>query len=42
MDVVDAIASTPTDYNDRPKTEQKMKKVTAETFGVEYPEPTKF
>ena len=28
MDVVDRIASTKTDYNDRPITEQKMKKVT--------------
>lgn len=42
MDVVDAVANTATDYNDRPKAEQKMKKVTAETFGVDYPEPKKF
>ena len=42
MDVVDAIANAATDYNDRPKAEQKMKKVTAETFGVDYPEPKKF
>lgn len=42
MDVVDEIANTATDYNDRPKAEQKMKKVTAETFGVDYPEPKKF
>ena len=42
MEVVDAIANTATDYNDRPKTEQRLKKVTAETFGVEYPEPKKF
>ena len=42
MEVVDAIANTATDYNDRPKAEQKMKKVTAETFGVDYPEPKKF
>lgn len=42
MDVVDAIANTATDYNDRPKAEQKMKKVTSETFGVDYPEPKKF
>ena len=41
MDVVDAIASTPTDFRDRPKTEQVMKTVTVETFGVEYPEPKK-
>ena len=41
LDVVDAIAATPCDYNDRPKTPQVMKKVTVETFGVEYPEPQK-
>ena len=41
MDVVDAIATTPTDFRDRPVQEQKMKRVTAETFGVEYPEPEK-
>ena len=39
MDVVDEIASTRTDFRDKPLEEQKMKKVTAETFGVEYPEP---
>ena len=41
MDVVDAIAAQKTDRNDRPNEEQKMKKVTVETFGVEYPEPNK-
>ncbi|MBQ6214285.1 MAG: peptidylprolyl isomerase [Oscillospiraceae bacterium] len=41
MDVVDAIAAVRTDYNDRPRTPQKMKKVTVETFGVSYPEPEK-
>ena len=41
LDVLDAIADTPCDYNDRPKAEQKMKKVTVDTFGVEYPEPEK-
>ena len=41
MDVVDAIAETRCDYNDRPKQDQRMKKVTVETFGVEYPEPEK-
>ena len=41
MDVVDAIAAVRTDYNDRPRTPQVMKKVTVETFGVEYPEPEK-
>lgn len=41
METVDAIANTPTDFRDRPKTEQRMKKVTVETFGVEYPEPVR-
>ena len=41
MEVVNAIAETATDYSDRPIEEQKMKKVTVETFGVEYPEPVK-
>ena len=41
METVDAIAKTPTDFRDRPKTEQRMKKVTVETFGVEYPEPVR-
>ena len=39
MDVVNKIAETATDYADRPVAEQKMKKVTVETFGVDYPEP---
>ena len=39
MDVVDKIACVTTDYMDRPLEEQKMKTVTVETFGVEYPEP---
>ena len=41
MDVVDRIAKTRTDYSDRPLEEQKMKSVTVDTFGVEYPEPEK-
>ena len=41
MEVVNAIAETATDYSDRPLEEQKMKTVTVETFGVEYPEPEK-
>ena len=41
MDVVDAIAAVKTDYNDRPQPEQKMKSVTVDTQGVEYPEPEK-
>ena len=42
MDVVDAIANTRRDFNDKPRVEQKMKKVTVDTFGVDYPEPEKF
>ena len=41
LDVVDKIANTRVDYNDRPRVPQVMKKVTVETFGVEYPEPEK-
>ena len=36
MDVVDAIAATPTGFQDRPVQEQKIKKVTVETFGETY------
>ena len=39
MEVVDEIALTRTDYRDKPLSEQKMKSVTAETFGVDYPAP---
>ena len=41
MDVVNAIAETDCDMNDKPRQPQRMKKVTVETFGIEYPEPTK-
>lgn len=41
MEVVNEIAAAATDYSDRPRQDQVMKKVTAETFGVEYPEPEK-
>lgn len=41
MDIVNKIACVRTDFSDRPMKEQKMKKVTAETFGAEYPEPEK-
>ena len=41
MEVVNKIAETPTDYNDRPLDKQVMKTVTVDTFGVEYPEPDK-
>ena len=41
MDIVNKIAETDTDYSDRPLDEQKMKKVTVDTMGTEYPEPEK-
>lgn len=41
MDVVDRIAGVKTNASDKPKEDQRMKKVTVETFGVEYPEPKK-
>ena len=41
MDAVNRIAEVRTDYSDRPMKEQKIKKMTVETFGVEYPEPEK-
>lgn len=41
MDVVNEIAETKTDYSDRPLVEQKLKKVTVDTKGVEYKEPEK-
>jgi peptidyl-prolyl cis-trans isomerase B (cyclophilin B) len=39
MDVADAIVSAPRDRMDKPLAEQRMEKLTVETFGVEYPEP---
>lgn len=39
LDTVDAIVAAPTGPNDRPKTDQRMKKVTVETFGQDYPAP---
>ena len=41
MDVVNKIAETATDYNDRPMEDQRMKKVTVETFGEAYTDPEK-
>ena len=41
MDVVNEIAETKTDFEDRPKEEQKIAKVTVDTKGVDYPEPEK-
>ena len=41
MDVVSSIAETRTDYSDRPLEDQRIKTMTVETFGVDYPEPEK-
>ncbi len=41
MDVINKIAAVRTDYTDKPVEPQVMKKVTVETFGVDYPEPEK-
>ena len=41
LDIVNKIAETATDWSDRPKTPQRIASITAETFGVEYPEPEK-
>ena len=37
----DRIVSAPRDYNDRPRADEIMEKVTVDTFGVDYPEPEK-
>ena len=41
MDVVNRIAETATDYEDRPLENQVMQTVTVDCFVVEYPEPEK-
>ena len=41
IEEVEKIVSTERNGSDRPLQEQKMKKVTVETFGVNYPEPVK-
>ena len=41
FDVLDSIAETRTDYSDRPYDEQRIKSMTVETFGVDYPAPEK-
>ena len=42
MDVVNTIAEERNDYSDRPLKTQKIKSMTVDTFGVEYPEPEKY
>ena len=41
IEVVDAIAAVKTNSQDRPLNEQKIKSITVETFGEEYPAPEK-
>lgn len=41
LEVVNRIAETATDYEDRPLEDQVMQTVTVDTFGVDYPEPEK-
>ncbi len=41
IEAVDKIVAADTDYSDKPYEDQKMKKVTVDTFGVEYPEVEK-
>ena len=39
IEVVDKIAETPTNFADRPMTDQRIETITVETCGVEYEEP---
>lgn len=39
LEVIDAIAAVPTDFQDKPLDDQVIKSVTVETFGVTYKEP---
>ena len=41
QDAVDEIANTPRNHSDKPNSDQRMKTVTVDTFGVDYPEPAK-
>ena len=41
MEVADRIVEAKRDWNDKPRQPQRMKKVTVDTFGVDYPEPEK-
>ncbi|MCT4508957.1 MAG: peptidylprolyl isomerase [Tepidibacter sp.] len=41
MEEVDRIVGADTDYSDKPYEDQKMKKVTVDTLGVEYPQVEK-
>ena len=41
MDVADAIVNTKRNYMDKPLEDQRIKSMTVETFGVDYPDPEK-
>lgn len=41
IEVVDAIADVKVDYSDKPQQEQKISKMTVDTFGEEYAQPEK-
>lgn len=41
LDIIDKIASVPTDMRDCPTTPQVIKSITVDTLGESYPEPTK-
>jgi len=41
LDIVDKIASVPTDFRDKPLKPQTIASMTVETFGADYPEPEK-
>ncbi|APH04806.1 peptidylprolyl isomerase [Bacillus weihaiensis] len=41
METVDSIVSVKTNDSDKPIEEQKIKEVTVDTFGIDYPEPEK-
>ena len=42
FDVADEIVNANRDRNDKPYNDQRMKTVTVETFGVDYPEPEQY
>ncbi|MGI6010810.1 MAG: peptidylprolyl isomerase [Ruminococcus sp.] len=39
LEVVDKIANTPRDYNDKPLTAQRIASITVDTLGESYPDP---
>ena len=41
IDTADAIVDVPTDFNDKPKTPQRIQTITVDTHGEDYPAPEK-